>query len=103
MTALDEDHPATHTLFKSRAGLATDPYLITNCGSQLEKTICHELLHNLGTLRDLSDQAKDNIMFYEAGSTDTLLRRRKTEHQYTSGPCGTGTRGTDEQWIKIPR
>jgi hypothetical protein len=104
--ALGENHPmANHTLYFDVAGLSGDPLLVTDAGSELDKTIAHELLHDpaIGALGDLAVSAKDNIMFFSAGSTDILMRKRETTHRYSSGPCGTGTVGKDTQWDLIPR
>jgi hypothetical protein len=103
-SALGEDHPkATHHVYFEVAGLSGDPLLVTNAGGELKETICHELLHenNVGDLEDI--EANDNIMHYTGPIIDTLLRKRKLTDHYTSGPCGTGTKGTDEQWDQIPR
>ena len=104
--ALVQAHPKANNFFyRAIVGISTKPVVVTNIRDELIETVAHEILHldTVADLEDLSTQAQDNIMFRSAGLTDTLLRKRKVEHAFTSGPCGTGTRGSDEQWDKVLR
>lgn len=83
------------------AGVAADEVIVTDGGGELLKTICHELLHKVGMLKDIT--SSDNIMFYATKITDERLRKRNVIRVNGVGPSGGGTIPPEAQWDIIPR